>query len=90
MYILVIDDDKHTAVKIAEALAEIGEVEICSAEPLRSMPSKEQVLASIEKADLILLDGKICPEYDGPDLLPHCSGKKVLGISSRFDLGEHN
>lgn len=90
MRILVIDDNKYTATKLAEALAEIGEVEVCSAEPFNPMPPKDQVIASIGKADLVLLDGKIGPEYDGPDLFPHCSSKKVLGISTRFNFGEHN
>ena len=54
------------------------------------MPPKEKVVDAIKQADFILLDGQICREYDGKQLLPLCKGKKVLGISTQFDLGDHN
>ena len=54
------------------------------------MPPKEKVIEMIVAADLILLDGKLSNEYSGEDLLLFCSGKKVIGISDRVDLGSKN
>ncbi len=92
MKLLVIDDDRHVANKIAAAVAEFGEVAICTVVNSFSgvMPPKDEVISAIAGADFILLDGMICGEYDGKDLLPHCTGKKVLGISNSSNLGEHN
>lgn len=90
MKLLVIDDNRHAAKKIAAVVAEFGEVVVCTTDDslFGKMPAKDVVVNAITLADLVLLDGQICREYSGKDLLPHCAGKKVLGISTQFNLGE--
>ena len=95
MKILIIEDMAMLAEKIAEALNGLGEISVCTTTDSNDqkewvMPPKEKVIEMIVAADLILLDGKLSNEYSGEDLLLFCSGKKVIGISDRVDLGSKN
>ncbi len=94
MKILIIEDGRATAEKLANALSELGEVSTCTRpDPFEvefekaMMPPKEEVIHMIENADIILLDDDLQTSYRGRDLLNNCEGKKVLGISTKIDLG---
>lgn len=94
MKILIIEDDRYFAKAIKGLITELGEIEICTqSEGPREMPRKEEVISSIQAADLILLDHMlgdnfIGEEYKGKEFLPYCIGKKVISISSSFDFGD--
>lgn len=88
--ILIVEDRPKYAEAFQKALHIITGVEIIVCTSLKntgSMPPKGDVIALIEEADVILLDGYLFDQpgrntYNGEDLFPHCQDKKVIGISS--------
>lgn len=91
MKILIIEDEFHFSEKLRQTLQDMGEVVTCIDDYGTEMPSIEKVIGLIEEADLILLDADLGPcHYYGEDLLPYCTKKKVIGISSAFELGPIN
>ena len=89
MKILIIEDVDWCAGSIAEVLKGLGEITVFTTEKVeldsgfidKRMPPLEKAVELIKEADVVLLDEGLGPNYSGKDLLPYCSGKKVVSIS---------
>jgi hypothetical protein len=91
MRILIVDDSMSDVEKIAEVIEGLGEIVICTIKvACNKMPPFKEIIAEVNKADLVLLDNNFGTEkFSGKDILPYCKNK-VIGISSDSCLGPTN
>jgi len=89
--ILIIEDVNKNAKALENAIQGLGEIVLCTMPNFNEvrdfkkmvMPSEEEAVRLISEADIILMDCELGTKtpYSGKELLPHCRGKKVIGIS---------